>query len=239
MKLHSKLLIAFCSLLLFTSCSRQASLEDKREQMIQRQLIWRGITDEPILKTFRMTKREEFVLPAFRHKAYDDLEVPIGEGQNLDRPYEDAMMIKAMNIQPGDKVLEVGTGAGYVAALMSPLAKEVHTIEILEPLATSSRQRLERLGYQNVKVYFGDGFKGIPSEAPFDSIILTCSPDNVPSPLVEQLKEGGRIVLPLGSDKRFQRLLVYTKQHHQLKLVQELDAATFVPMEGIIKEKTK
>ena len=200
-------------------------------------MIWRGITDQHILNAFRSVPREEFVLPSYRDKAYDDLEVPIGENQTLDRPYEDALMIRAMNLKPTDHILEVGTGAGYVAALMATIAKDVHTIEILDPLAQAAAKRLKRLGFTNVTVRSGDGFIGWKEVAPFDAIILTCSPDAVPDPLVSQLKEGGRIVLPQGGEKHFQEILLYTKQKGKLVLTQRLSAATFVPMEGQIKQR--
>ncbi|MBI4126992.1 MAG: protein-L-isoaspartate(D-aspartate) O-methyltransferase [Deltaproteobacteria bacterium] len=219
------------------ACSRGApSLDEAREKMISQQIVWQGITNPKVIETMKTVPREEFVLPQYRDRAYEDLEVPIGEDQTLDRPYEDALMLDAMGLVPTDRILEVGTGAGYVAALISRLAKEVYTIEILEPLATTARERLKRLGYTNITVRHGDGFIGWKEAAPFDAMILTCSPDHVPTPLIEQLKEGGRIVLPLGGEERFQEILLYVKKDGKLILAKRLTAATFVPMEGKIKQ---
>lgn len=209
-----------------------------RAEMVKKQIGMRGITDKGVLEAFQKVPRHEFVPPEYRNKAYADLEIPIGEGQTLDRPYEDALMISAMAIEPGHRVLEVGTGSGYVASLMGQLAKEVYTIEILEPLAKEAEKRVKHLGYSNVFVRAGDGFAGWPDVAPFDSIILTCSPDRVPPLLIDQLREGGRIVLPIGSDKKFQELQLYKKINGELTLVQRLTGANFVPMEGEIRNKS-
>jgi len=221
------------------SCSKSTSFLEKREEMVKRHVERRGITSPLILNAFRNIPREKFVLPQYQDRAYQDLELPIGEGQTLDLPYEDAVIIHALDLKPTDKVLEVGTGAGYLAALMGHIAKEVYTIEIRPGLANTARQRLQELGYQNVFVLTGDGYKGWPEHAPFDAIVLTASPDYVPEPLVEQLREGGRLVLPLGGEKKFQELVLYTKENRKLKLLKRLSGAQFVPMEGIIQEQEK
>lgn len=224
----------------FLAChGESSSVEKARTAMVSQQLLWRGITDQKIIAAFTAVPREEFVLPEFRDRAYEDLEVPIGEGQTIDRPYEDAHMLTAMAIAPHDRILEVGTGSGYLATLMGRLARDVYTIEILAPLAHQAADRLKRLGVTNVHVRAGDGFKGWTEVAPFDAIILTCSPDRVPEPLIGQLKEGGRIVLPLGGEKKFQEILLYRKEKGKIVLVQHLFPATFAPMEGAIKEKVK
>ena len=202
------------------SCSKSTSFLEKREEMVKRHVERRGITSPLILNAFRNIPREKFVLPQYQDRAYQDLELPIGEGQTLDLPYEDAVIIHALDLKPTDKVLEVGTGAGYLAALMGHIAKEVYTIEIRPGLANTARQRLQELGYQNV-------------------FVLTASPDYVPEPLVEQLREGGRLVLPLGGEKKFQELVLYTKENRKLKLLKRLSGAQFVPMEGIIQEQEK
>lgn len=235
---HSRSIGILLVIVFLCACSKStAPYEIQRERMISQQIIWRGITHKGVLEALRRVPREEFVLPSYQHQAYADLELPIGLGQRLSRPYEDAMMLEAMELKATHRILEVGTGAGYVAALMAELAKEVYTIEILESLALEARERLARLGYKNIFVRAGDGFKGWPEKAPFDAIILTCSPDHVPEPLVEQLREGGRLLLPLGGEERFQELRLYTKQNGRLILQKQLAGATFVPMEGKIKEK--
>lgn len=225
-----------CFFLLCSSCS-QRSLDEKRERMISQQFKWQGITDERVIAAFREVPRELFVLPEHRDKAYDDIEAPLGEGQTLDRPYEDALIITELNLRPTDRVLEVGTGAGYLAALIAKLAAEVYTIEIRETLANRAAERVASLGYRNIFVRAGDGYKGWPEKAPFDAIVLTASPDRVPEPLIQQLREGGRLVLPLGSEKKFQELLLYTKQRGEFVLTKRIQGTEFVPMEGIIQKK--
>lgn len=220
-----------------TACTQRNDFSKQREIMVQKQIEWRGLTTQKITDAFRKIPREVFVLPEFRDKAYDDLEVPIGEDQTLDRPFEDALMLEALGIDETTRVLEVGTGSGYLAALMGSIAKEVYTIEIIETLAVQAAKRLRELGFQNVFVRAGDGFRGWPEKAPFDAIILTCSPDHVPKPLEKQLVEGGRIVLPLGGEEKFQEILLYTKRSGKIELTKRLSAATFVPMEGEIKTR--
>lgn len=224
-------------LLFAVSCSKPQNFEEQRRAMVERQILWRGITDQKILDALLAVPREEFILPQYKDKAYADLEVPIGNKQTLDRPYEDAFMINALNLNPTDRVLEVGTGGGYLAALISKIAKEVYTIEILPKIAQTARERLSKLGYENIKVKTGDGFLGWPEHAPFNAIVLTCSPSEVPKPLIEQLAEGGRIVLPLGGEEKFQELLLYIKKGGKLTGPTRLAAFTFVPMKGKILDK--
>jgi len=205
--------------------------------MVEQQIVWRGITDKLVLDAMLSVAREEFVLPQYRSKAYADLEVPIGWEQTLDRPYEDAFMMQALRLSPSDRVLEVGTGGGYLAALISKIVGEVYTIEIEPDLAQTARERLARLRFSNVFVKTGDGFLGWPEHAPFNAMVLTCSPPEIPKPLIDQLVEGGRIILPLGGEKKFQELLLYTKINGKLEGPQHLAPATFVPMKGKILEK--
>ena len=205
--------------------------------MVRVQLELRGIKDPAILKAFGAVPREEFVLPRFRRLAYDDLEVPIGHGQTLDRPYEDAFMIEALGLSDHDKVLEVGTGSGYLTAIMSKIVKEVYTIEIVPELAKEAGEHLTRLGFANAHVKAGDGYLGWPEHAPFDAIILTASPPHIPQPLVQQLAEGGRLLLPLGGKERFQELMLYTKRSGRLEETRRLAPTTFVPMKGKVLEE--
>ena len=229
--------ILVCFSLTGTSCSKPQDFAKQRKAMVEQQVLWRGITDKRVLGALLTVPREEFVLPQYRDKAYADLEVPIGEEQTLDRPYEDAFIMQAMKISPSDKTLEVGTGGGYLTALMAQIAKEVYTIEIVPTLAETARERLSRLGYRNIFTKIGDGFLGWPEHAPFNAIVLTCSPPELPKPLIEQLAEGGRIVLPLGGERKFQELLLYTKQNGKLEGPEHLAPATFVPMKGKILEE--
>lgn len=205
--------------------------------MVERQIVWRGITDKNILEAMLTVPREEFVLPQYKSKAYADLEVPIGFEQTLDRPYEDAFIIQSLKPAPTDRVLEVGTGAGYLASLLSRIVSEVYTIEIIPEIAQNARQRLSKLGYSNIFVKTGDGFLGWPEHAPFNGIVLTCSPPEIPKPLIEQLAEGGRMIVPLGGKKKFQELLLYTKKNGKLKGPLRLAPVTFVPMKGKVLEK--
>lgn len=216
---------------------RTPSLEQQRERMIRTQLLQRGITDSAILSAFRAVPREEFVLPKYRERAYDDVETPFGFGQSLDRPYENAVMLRATGIAPGERVLEIGTGIGYLTALMARIAKEVATIEIEPDIADAARKTLARVGVTNAEVKTGDGFLGWPERAPFDVIVLTCSPDRVPDPLAEQLAEGGRLLLPLGGAEKFQELVLYTKKDGKLIESRRIGPTTFSPMKGKILEK--
>lgn len=205
--------------------------------MVEQQVLWRGVNDQKVLDAMLFVPREEFVLPKYRDKAYADIEVPIGFEQTLDRPYEDALIVQALQIKPTDRIFEVGTGGGYLTALLSKLAGQVYTIDIIPEIAEAAKNRFEKLGYKNIQVRAGDGYAGWTEHAPFDAIVFTCSPDEIPKPLIEQLSEGGRMVLPLGGEEKFQELLLYTKRNGKLEGPKRLGAATFVPMKGKILEK--
>ncbi|MGC4003254.1 MAG: protein-L-isoaspartate(D-aspartate) O-methyltransferase [Pirellulales bacterium] len=201
-----------------------------RESMVVDDLIPQGIKDKRILQAFRDTPRHELVPQKFRHLSYFDMAIPIGESQTISGPFVVAYMTEQLDPQPTDKVLEIGTGSGFQAAILSPLVKDVYTIEIVEQLGFTAKRALERLKYKNVHVKIGDGFQGWPDHAPFDKIIVTCSPEKVPQPLIDQLKEGGRMIVPVG--ERYQQVLYLMKKENG-KLVQELLRPTlFVPMTG-------
>lgn len=219
------------------SCSRPADFASQRKAMVEQQVLWRGVTDKAVLDAMLEVPREEFVLPQYRDKAYADIEVPIGFEQTLDRPYEDAFIVASLKLKPGEKVFEVGTGGGYLTAILAKIAKEVYTIDIVPEIADEAKARFEQLGYTNVFVKAGDGFAGWPEHAPFDGIVFTCSPPEIPKPLIEQLAEGGRMILPLGGGEKFQELLLYTKKNGKLVGPVRLAAMTFVPMKGKILEK--
>jgi protein-L-isoaspartate(D-aspartate) O-methyltransferase len=200
----------------------------QRQQMVQQQLMPRGIKDERVLTAMAKVSREEFVPPDSRAASYEDGPLPIGFGQTISQPYIVAFMTQQLRPKPSDRVLEIGSGSGYQAAILAELVTDVYTIEIVEPLAKSAEATLQRLGYKNVHLKVGDGYKGWPEEAPFDAIIVTCAPEKVPQPLVDQLKEGGRMVIPVG--ERFaQQLYLLEKKNGQLKESVTLPVR-FVPM---------
>jgi protein-L-isoaspartate(D-aspartate) O-methyltransferase len=230
--------LALASLALAGSCTgKSQGFAERREEMVRTQIAGRGIAAPTVLKAFREVPREEFVLPEFRDHAYDDVEAPLGFGQSLDRPYENALMILALGIGPGDKVLEVGTGSGYLSALLSRIAKDVYTIEIEPDIAAIARRNFEKLGYANIHPKVGDGFVGWPEFAPFDAIVLTCSPDEVPKPLADQLAEGGRLLLPLGGTEKFQELVLYEKKGGKFTRKAGISPTEFVPMKGKVLER--
>jgi len=175
--------------------------------------------------------RHKFVPASLQRAAYDDGPLPIGLGQTISQPYIVALMTEAARIPPGGKVLEVGTGSGYGAAVASRLAREVISIEIIPELAEAAAARLRALGFDNVRVLTGDGYRGVPAEAPFDAIIVTAAPDHVPEPLKGQLAPGGRLVIPVGPEGGVQELLVLTKTEHGLR-EEKLIPVRFVPMTG-------
>lgn len=202
--------------------------------MVTQQIVSRGITDEDVIDAMLTVERHKFVPNQYEKFAYDDYPLPIGEGQTISQPYIVALMTELVNLHPTDKVLEIGTGSGYQAAVLALLVRDVYTIELIPSLAQSAEQRLKTLGYDNVHVRCGDGFLGWPDAAPFDAIIITCAPPNVPQPLIEQLAEGGHLVVPLGED--FQMLTLFEKSEGELKET-SLIPVRFVPMKGMIEEK--
>jgi len=201
-----------------------------REAMVADEIEAAGVKDSRVLKAMRETPRHEFVPSALRKYAYFDAALPIGDSQTISPPYVVAYMTEQLNPQPTDRVLEIGTGSGYQAAVLSPLVREVYTIEIVPSLGRRAERTLKRLGYKNVSVRIGDGYQGWPEKAPFDKIIVTCSPENVPQPLVEQLREGGQMIIPVG-ERYQQNLYRMTKQNGRLQR-EPLQATLFVPMTG-------
>lgn len=196
--------------------------------MVERQLRPRGIDDPRTLRAMAKIPREKFVPPELRNRAYDDRPLPIGYGQTISQPFIVAFMTQQLQPKPTDRVLEIGTGSGYQAAVLGELVAEVYTIEIVRPLAQQAEALLRELGYKNVHVKAGDGYKGWPQHAPFDAIIVTAAPDHVPQPLVEQLKEGGRMIIPVGKSLA-QRLHTYEKRGGYLKETAAIPVK-FVPL---------
>ena len=196
--------------------------------MVEHQLKARGIKDERVLAAMAKVPREEFIAADARTDAYEDGPLPIGYDQTISQPYIVAFMTEQLRPKPSDRVLEIGSGSGYQSAILAELVADVYTIEIVEPLAKTAEATLQRLGYKNVHNKVGDGYKGWPEEAPFDAIIVTCAPENVPQPLADQLKDGGRMVIPVG--ERFaQQLYLLEKKNGQLKESVTLPVR-FVPM---------
>jgi protein-L-isoaspartate(D-aspartate) O-methyltransferase len=204
----------------------------ERQAMVERQIASRGITDEAILNAFRTVPRELFVPPEYAESAYGDHPLPIQAGQTISQPYIVALMIQAAEIKPGDKVLEVGAGSGYAAAVISRIGDEVVAIERQADLVELARERLLKLGYDNVRLVEGDGTKGCTEQAPFDAILAAASGSHVPQPLVEQLADGGRIVMPVGDPGWVQELVKVTKKAGGELVHENLGGVRFVPLIG-------
>ncbi len=208
----------------------------KRQQMVEQDIRERGIKDPVVLNVMGKVPRHLFVDASYRSRAYGDHPLPIGEGQTISQPYVVALMTEVLRLRPADRVLEIGTGSGYQAAVLALIAKEVYTIEIRRPLVDRATKTLAELGYRNVTIKFGDGYFGWESQAPFDAIIITAAANHIPPPLVRQLKEGGRLIVPLGSTVYFQTLTLATKRNNELD-VEQVCPVAFVPMTGEIRKK--
>src|SRR6476469_5043185 len=204
----------------------------EREAMVERQLMRRGIVEKHILDAFREVPREAFVSPEYAHLAYGDHPLPIEAGQTISQPYIVGLMIQAAGIQSGDAVLEVGAGSGYAAAVISRIAKQVIAIERQHDLVEGARHRLKQLGYDNVEIVEGDGTRGCPDHAPFDTILAAASGSHVPPPLIEQLAPNGRLVMPLGEPGWVQELVKVTKQEDGILKQENLGGVRFVPLIG-------
>lgn len=211
------------------SSDSERDFQAMRQKMVETQIKSRGIKDERVLSAMLKVERHRFVPKTYEAQAYSDQPLPIGEGQTISQPYIVALMTELLELKGEERVLEVGTGSGYQAAILSELAKEVYTIEIIETLASSARALLSELGYQNIQVKAGDGYLGWPEHAPFDAIIVTCAPDHIPNPLLDQLKEGGRLVVPVGTHS--QELKKIVKRSGKIETM-DVIPVIFVPMTG-------
>lgn len=210
-----------------TLFAEEDDLPIKRERMVTEQIEMRGVTDTRVLDAMKKVPRHLFVPGSFHSVAYDDRPLPIGYGQTISQPFIVAYMTEALKIGPNDRVLEIGTGSGYQAAILAEIAKEVFTIEIVKPLADNARSQLKNMGYDNIIVKHGDGFKGWPEHAPFDAIMVTAAPPEIPEELIKQLKTGGRMVAPVGSFYQELYLIIKTDSGYEKK---ELIPVAFVPM---------
>ena len=208
----------------------------KREWMVDHDIKGRGIKDKKVLDAMGKIPRHLFVDDYLKDRAYADHPLPIGEGQTISQPYVVALMTEALKLKPTDRVLEIGTGSGYQAAVLAEIVKEVYTIEIRKSLAEKTDKRLKDFNYKNIKVKYADGYLGWEEFAPFDAIILTASANHIPPPLIRQLKEGGRLIIPLGSTVYYQTLTLATKKKNELYL-EQMGSVAFVPMTGDVQKK--
>lgn len=230
-------ILSVSSLLAGQPAGASDSHEERRAEMVRVQLTKAifgriPVKDKRVLDAMRTVPRHEFVPENVRLDAYEDTPLPIGSGQTISQPYIVAFMTEALLPESGDTILEIGTGSGYQAAVLAELVKQVYTIEIVEKLGERARADLERLGVDNVEVRVGDGYRGWPEHAPFDGIIVTAAPDHVPPALIEQLKVGGRMVIPVGPEARTQKLLVLEKREDGSLAREELMLVRFVPFTG-------
>jgi protein-L-isoaspartate(D-aspartate) O-methyltransferase len=208
------------------------NISDQREIMIKEHLIGRGIRDPTVLAAMREVPREAFVAEGMEGLAYEDSPLPIDEGQTISQPYIVAYMIEALELSAADRVLEIGTGSGYAAAVLSRIVTTVHTVERLAGLARSAAQRLEMLGYSNIQVHIGDGTLGWPEHAPYDAIVVTAGAPDVPKPLLEQLAIGGRLIIPVGLTSYLQMLVRVRRVAEQDYRSEDLCSVRFVPLIG-------
>lgn len=206
----------------------------RRQVMVDRDLRGRGISDQRLLEVMGKLPRHFFVAAGDQTRAYADHPLPIAEGQTISQPYVVALMTEALRLQSTDRVLEIGTGSGYQAAVLAELVREVFTIEIRKPLAETAERRLRELGFRNVQVRHGDGYFGWEEAAPFDAIIITAAANHIPPPLLKQLKDGGRLILPLGSTVFSQTLTLLTRNGERFQ-TEQLGAVAFVPMIGAVR----
>jgi len=214
-----------------TRSAAEAAFAQARRRMVETQIRRRDVADPAVLRVMEKVPRHRFVPAEYLEQAYADHPLPIGEGQTISQPYIVALMTELLRLQRGEKVLEIGTGSGYQAAILAELTAEVYTVEIIEVLAARATQRLQELGYSNVRVKSGDGYYGWEEHAPYDCIIVTCAPDHVPPPLIAQLKDGGRLVIPVGPPGAYQSLWQIEK-HGDKVISNNITGVIFVPMTG-------
>ena len=213
----------------------QEDFAQQREQMVETQLESRDIQSERVLEAMKKVPRHLFMPASVRQYAYVDSPVPIGKGQTISQPYIVGLMTQTVDPKPGDRALEVGTGSGYQAAVLGELVQEVFSIEIIPDLAERAEKVLSELGYDNVEVRQGDGYQGWPAKAPFDIILITAAPEEIPQPLIDQLAEGGRLVVPVGPQGEIQTLTLVTREKGEVKKTYITDVR-FVPMTGEVQQ---
>ena len=237
-----KTMLAFAFVLFFISFTEADTLPDSaeferaRNQLVEQHIKAKGISDPAVLAAMQSVPRHNFVPQKLSSVAYADRPLPIGEGQTISQPYVVALMTEILQLAEDHRVLEIGTGSGYQAAVLGKVANEVYSIEIKEKLYHRASETLRLLGYSNVKTRQGDGYFGWPQAAPFDAIMITAAIDHIPPPLIRQLKDGGRLALPLGNPFSYQNLVLVTKQGQDL-IVKQITGVLFVPMTGHALEK--
>lgn len=231
-------LLLICPVLFSVISDSYASddYKTKRMIMVEKDIKGRGIKDPKVFEAMSKIERHMFVERKYMRRAYEDNPLPIDEGQTISQPYVVALMTEALKLSPDDKVLEIGTGSGYQAAVLAEIVSEVYTIEIRKNLAVKSERLLKNLGYKNIKVKHADGYYGWEDHAPFDAIIVTAAANHIPAPLIRQLKEGGRLIIPLGSTVYFQTLTLAAKKKGELDVMQ-MGGVAFVPMTGEVQRK--
>ncbi len=237
--MKKKTVLFYIKLIIFIVLIMNFTLDDdpyrtKREIMVEKQIVARGIKDKKVINALLKVPRHKFVPEEYKHLAYEDGPLPIGYDQTISQPYIVAYMTEVLELNENNKILEIGTGSGYQAAILAEICKEVYTIEIVPELAERAKKIIDELGYKNIFIKIGDGYKGWPEKAPFDAIIVTCSPTNIPKPLVEQLSENGRMIIPVGEWYNQQLLLLRKKNGKKIK--ENLLPVRFVPM---VNEKKK
>ena len=235
-KANSIRALLFCFVTLYAGMpgpvhAEGAAFDQARSRMVQADLKGRDITDEKVLSAMGRVPRHLFVDKHLREAAYNDHPLPIGEGQTISQPYIVALMTQSLNLKPTDKVLEIGTGSGYQAAVLAELVDRVYSIEIDKKLADRASKTLKELGYKKVQVKQGDGFFGWPEHAPFDAVMVTCAPERIPDPLIQQLKDGGRLIIPVGSTFFHQTLTLLTRVKGENRM-KNIIPVRFVPMTG-------
>jgi len=233
-----KLILLLMISVIFGQCNSQESSKDqyatRREDMVRYQIKARGVKDKKVLDAMRKVERHLFVPPEYISQAYEDHPLPVGEGQTISQPYIVALMTEVLDPDSTKKVLEIGTGSGYQAAVLAELCDSVYTIEIFKSLGEKAKNLLKVLGYDNVKVKIGDGYEGWEKHSPFDAIIVTCAPTHIPQPLKDQLAEGGKMIIPVG-ESYAQELVLLEKKNGRI-VQKDIIAVRFVPM---INEKGK
>ena len=246
LKLSSKLVYLFCALALFLQISeryvpaaeRESGEVSARSTMLERDLRGRGIKDERVLAAMEAVPRHLFVPDRLRDSAYDDRPLPIGAGQTISQPYMVALMSELLVLKATDTVLEIGTGSGYQTAVLARLAASVSSIEIVPSLGERAKKLLHALGYKNIELKIGDGFFGWEERGPFDAILVTAAAPKIPEPLWRQLREGGRLVMPLGEESKSQRLIRARKSAGQ-PVIEDFTEVLFVPLRGAVEEPSR
>ena len=229
--MFSRIMMIIITIFLSSGEEKQDTFSRKREEMVRSQLISRGISSKKVLDAFRKVPRHLFVPDEYKEVAYADRPLPLSHDQTISQPYIVAYMTEILDIQPGHKILEIGTGSGYQAAILHEMEAEVYSVEIIRPLSDKARSTLLSLGYDQIHLKTGDGYKGWSEFAPFHGVLVTCSPSEIPPPLIEQLGEGGKMIIPVGKAGYIQYLYLVQKINGKIKM-ENVMPVRFVPMKN-------